>query len=264
MSALTEVVDPRRDQDRWLVEEASARWERARVVGVLRYQAATTLRLELPTTRAWLPGQYYLVRLAVDSSSWAMQQAYSLSSSPFPPSSEIEITVRPVEGGRVSPLLAREVETGDQLEVRGPYGLLTWTEVDGGPLVLIGGGSGVAPLVSIVRYATTRGVEVPTTMLCSNRARTTALLVEILEGLRRANGCITVAHTFTRSPWDPYARYHRRIDAAMLEEVINEAGIDASAASFYVAGPGDMVAAVRESLGALGITWDAIYSEDHA
>lgn len=250
--------------DRWLVADQAAEWELARVVSLQRMEAATTLRLRLSTTPQWTAGQYYLVRSAIDTTPWAVQQAYSLSSSPYPVSDEVEITVRLVAGGRLSPLLAERVEVGDLLQVGGPYGFLTWSEEDGGPLMLVGGGSGIAPLVSIVRYAAARDLHVPMTLLCSSRDRTSILLRQPLESLAREHGWFSLVHTFTRSTWDPYARYHRRIDASMLSELLDQSGVTVGDPSFYVAGPGDMVLAVRGALEGLGAAPGAIYSEDHA
>lgn len=250
--------------DRWIAPGPCSQWERARVVGVLRDESATTLRLHLEETPEVLPGQYYLVRLGIDSGPGAVQQAYSLSSSPFPHTPEVEITVRAVDGGRASPVLAHRVEVGDLLQVRGPRGFLTWTERDGGPLGLIGAGSGVAPLVSIVRYAAARGIETPMTLLCSSRDRGSVFLREKLEELSQHHQWLSVLHTFTRSPEDPYASYHRRVDGAMLAEFVARAHADVPGASFYVAGPSDLVKTVREDLEDLGIAPYAIYTEDHA
>lgn len=160
-----------------------------------------------------MAGQYYLVRMAVDAPPGVVEQAYSLGSSPYPPGPEVEIAVRDVPGGRASPLLARQVEVGDLLQVRGPYGFLTWTEADGGPVGLIGAGTGVAPLAAIVRYAAARRLEVPMTLLCSSRDATTALLGEELEELDRRLPWFRLVCTYTRSPHDRSARYHRRTDA---------------------------------------------------
>jgi ferredoxin-NADP reductase len=253
-----------RDPGRWLAPGQATTWELARVVTVQREDAATTLQLRLPTAPDLLPGQYYLVRVAIGTRPFAVEQAYSLSSSPYPASEEVDITVRAVAGGRASPSLAHEVELGDLLQVRGPYGFLTWTEQDGGPLLLIGGGSGVAPLVSIVRYAAVRDAEVPMTLLCSSRDRGSALLRKAIEKLADQHRWFEVVHTFTRSPWDPYARYHRRIDRFMLADMLAGSGAGVPDASCYVAGPGDMVLSVTAALGELGIAASSIFSEDHA
>jgi hypothetical protein len=117
-----------------------------------RHHAAT----ELAEPAHFVAGQYYLVRMRVDVVPGVLEQAYSVSSSPWPPSSEIEITVRDVPGGRTSRVLARQVREGDQLHLHGPFGALTWNEADGGPLLMIGAGGGVAPFASIVRFASVR------------------------------------------------------------------------------------------------------------
>jgi ferredoxin-NADP reductase len=254
------------DCDRWLAADRGRLWEPALVVATDPDASQTkTLRLRLPEAPELLPGQYYLVRLAVDSPPVVVEQAYSVSSSPYPPTSEFEITVREVPGGRASRHLVRHVWPGDQLHVRGPFGFLTWTENDGGPLVLIGAGSGVAPLMSITRYAAARGATTPMTVPCSSRDRAAVLFRQALETLDQDHPWLSVAHTFTRSPHDPYARYHRRIDASMIDEVVHGAQrADDGEPSFLVAGPSDMVASVRGALGTLGVPDARVYSEDHA
>lgn len=250
--------------DRWLAADRKSMWEEVKVTAVERARSGTMLRLRLDELPDLLPGQYYLVRLAVDAPPGVAEQAYSLCSSPYPPSTEVEIAVREVPGGRVSPLLTRQVEVGDLLQVRGPFGLLTWTEHDGGPLGLVGAGTGVAPLVSIVRYASARRLAVPMTLLCSSRDRMTALLVDELEALARVLPWFKLVHTYTRNAHDPSARYRRRIDADILAEVFETHDHTPRPTLYYVAGPGDMVITTRSMLGSLGVVDDVIYSEDHA
>jgi ferredoxin-NADP reductase len=105
---------------RWLAVDRARMWEEAEVVGVERTASGTLLPLRLAEAPDVLPGQYYLVRPAVGAPPGVVEQAYSLCSSPYPPSTEVEIAVREVPGGRASPLLARQVEVGDLLQVRGP------------------------------------------------------------------------------------------------------------------------------------------------
>ncbi len=254
-------VDPRR----WVPPGGSRSWDEAAVVEVDRREAATVLRLRPSPPPELLPGQYLLVRVAVPGSDLPVEQAYSVCSSPFPPSPWLDIAVRAVDGGRASPVLAREVEPGDRLQIRGPYGQLTWTEDDGGPVVLVGAGTGVAPMAAIVRYAAARGSEIPMTLLCSSRDRATALLREELEAIGRQHGWLTVVHTFTRAPGDALAAHHRRVDAPMLRDVrAGGGGADRAATRYYVAGPGDFVAAVRTMLVELGVDDRVVVTEDHA
>jgi len=258
------VLGPDLAGDRWLAADRMAMWDQASVVGVERGASGTVLRLRLGEVPDVLPGQYYLVRLAVDAPPGIVEQAYSLCSSPYPPSAEVEIAVREVPGGRASPVLARRVEVGDLLGVRGPFGLLTWTERDGGPVGLVGAGSGVAPLASIVRYAAARELTVPMTLLCSSRDRTTALLVDELEALARCMSWFRLVCAYTRSPHDPSARYRRRIDADMLAEVFEMQEPSRRPATYYVAGPGNMVIATHSMLGSFGVADESVYCEDHA
>ena len=139
------------------------------------------------------------LRVRVDAAPGVVEQAYSVSSSSWPPSSTIDITVRDVPGGRVSPLLARRVAAGDQLHLHGPFGSLTWDGVDAGPLMMIGAGSGVAPFASIVRSASARQSTTPMALLCSSRDRTTALFREELDELDHREVRLSVIHTFTRT-----------------------------------------------------------------
>ena len=191
------------------------------VVGVVSdAPGVTTLRLALAETPEFLLGQYYLVRLAIDRPPGVVQQAYSVSSSPYPSVPEIEVTVREVPGDGPHRSSPATFAWAPRLQVRGPFGFLSWTEDDGGPLVLIGAGSGVAPLVSIVRCAAARRAQVSMTVLCSSHDRGSVLFRRLLEELAPCSPWLAVSHTFTRSPHDGYARSHRRIDVQMVETLM--------------------------------------------
>lgn len=250
--------------DRWLAAGGRAIWEEAQVVAVTRAASGAVLRLRLAEVPKVLPGQYYLLRLALDSAPGVVEQAYSLCSSPYPPTPEVEIAVGEIPGGRLSSLLARRVEVGDLLHVRGPFGFLTWTERDGGPVGLIGAGSGVAPLTSIVRYAAARRATVPMTLLSSSRDRRSALLSEPLEALADDEPWFRLARSVTRDPGDRMSSYHRRVDSEMLDEVFTAAPPARRPTVYFVAGPGEMVIAVRAMLSALDVAENRIFSEDHA
>lgn len=270
-----------RDPRRWLAPDRAGVWEEVVVTRADAGEHATVLGIRFATVPRYLPGQYFLLRLATPGPPGAVEQAYSLSSSPFPGSPLAEMAVRAIETGRVSPALAHEVVPGDLLHVRGPYGFLTWTEEDGGPIALVGAGTGIAPLVSIVRYAAARGCEVPMTVLCSSRDTRLALFKDELAALARRHPWLEVVHTATRETQDVDAAYHRRIDAPMLTEVLHlgrgaaqgarddqegrdEQGGREAPRSCYVAGPAGMVTSVRAALGTLGMGGTAVYTEDHA
>jgi ferredoxin-NADP reductase len=251
---------------RWPAPDRGRLWLVATVVGVRsECSNAKTPLLELPEPVDFVAGQYYLVRMRIDGAPGFVEQAYSVSSSPSPPSSKIEITIREIPGGHASSLLARQVNEGDQIHLRGPFGTLKWNEADGGPLLMIGAGSGPAPFASIVRFASTRHSTVPMALLCSSRDRASILFREPLEELDRCQDQLSVIHTFTRSSRDLSAHFHRRIDAPMINEVIGKlSSWDPAPLSLLIAGPLEMVASARQARQALGIEGGRINYELHA
>jgi ferredoxin-NADP reductase len=128
---------------------------------------AKSFRLRLPDWRAHLPGQYYTLRLTAPDGYQAIR-SYSIASSPLDVG-EIELTVDCLTDGEVSPFLHDVVEIGDELEVRGPLTeYFTWR--GSSPLLLIGGGSGVVPLMSMLRHRRRALPQVPVRLLYSVRS----------------------------------------------------------------------------------------------
>jgi ferredoxin-NADP reductase len=154
----------------------------------------------------------------------------------------------------VSPWLAGEARPGDRFELRGPIGgYFAWSVATGGPLLLVGGGSGVVPLMAMLRHRAASGDAgraVPARLLLSSRSFADIIYREELERLGSAPGGPRIVHTLTREPppsgWSGYAR---RIDAPMLAE----AGFPpAAAARVFVCGPTPMVEAAATALVGLG------------
>lgn len=127
------------------------RWQAARVLAVHdETPRARTFRLALASPRRHRAGQHYVVRLTAPDG-YTASRSYSVASPPDP-SGEIELTVERLEGGEVSEYLHDVVEPGDELEVRGPIGwFFTWPGE--APALLVGGGSGVVPLMAMLRQA---------------------------------------------------------------------------------------------------------------
>lgn len=151
---------------------ARREWQAGEVVGVRDETArARTLRLWLPKGYPHVPGQHYVVRVA-DDEGLQMQRSYSVASAPEAgpgPGTHIELTVDRLDDGFVSPILHDEVGVGDSLEVRGPFG--GWFIWRGDtPILLVGGGSGVVPLMCMVRYWRGRGADVPLAVVVSVRS----------------------------------------------------------------------------------------------
>lgn len=205
-----------------------------------------TLVLDVPDWPGHLAGQHVDVRLTAEDG-YTAERSYSLASSPE--DGRVVLGVERVDDGEVSGYLVDVAERGDRLEVRGPVGLyFVWRPETGGPLLLVGGGSGVVPLISILRHRLASGSEVPVRLLLSWRTPEDVIYGEELERAASADG-VEVAHAFTRSAPEGWPGYARRIDAAMLEEVAWPAPVRPHV---YVCGPTGLVESVASSLVELG------------
>lgn len=234
-------------------------WQDAEVVAVIdEAPDAVTLRLRVDEGEKFLPGQYYNVRLEVPGRPRPVQRAYSIGSSPLPDPLLIDIGVREVPGGMISPHLVKDYSVGSRLCVRGPTGRFTW---DGhpDPVLLVGAGSGLVPLMSMVRYAQAIGRTTPMWLICSAITYSHAFYRAELEDLASHHPWLRVVHCVTRDPADARATYHRRIDRAILSEVL---GSDMPARA-YLCGPPAMVDGVSEALARLGMNPDGIRSEKY-
>jgi ferredoxin-NADP reductase len=223
-------------------------WRLANVVEVRpETDRVVTLALEVPAWDGHLPGQHVDVRLTAEDG-YRAERAYSIASSPD--GGRIELAVERLEDGEVSPYLAGELRPGDQLELRGPVGgYFVWEPGRGGPLLLVAGGSGVAPLMAMVRYRAATGREVPARLLYSSRTVEDVIFRGELERLATAGDGLAVTHALTRAQPPGWTGYARRIDAVMLEEVGWRPG---ERPLVYVCGPTRLVEAVAGQLVALG------------
>jgi len=223
-------------------------WRLANVVEVRpETDRVVTLALEVPDWDGHLPGQHVDVRLTAEDG-YRAERAYSIASSPD--GGWIELAVERLEDGEVSPYLAGELRPGDQLELRGPVGgYFVWEPGRGGPLLLVAGGSGVAPLMAMVRYRAATGREVPARLLYSSRTVEDVIFRGELERLADAGDGLAVTHALTRAQPPGWAGYARRIDAVMLEEVGWRPG---ERPLIYVCGPTRLVETVAGDLVALG------------
>jgi len=218
-------------------------------------RSARTLALDVPGWPGHRPGQHLDVRLTAEDG-YQAQRSYSIASAPE--LGWLEITVEVVEDGEVSPYLAEEVRPGDQFEVRGPIGgHFTWTADEGGPLLLVAGGSGLAPLMAMLRHREARGSDAEVRVLISVRSPADALYGPELERLARAGG-LEVTLTYTRSAPQDWAGARGRVDAALLEA----AGFsDRAAVRCFVCGPTPFVEHVLDLLVASGYATDQIHAE---
>ena len=122
-----------------------------------------------------------------------------------------------IDDGEVSPYLVEEVRPGDELEVRGPIGgHFTWSVADGGPVLLVAGGSGLVPLMAMLRHRAAQGSDVDAHLLVSARAEPDLLYRTELDALEPRDG-LHVGVTYTRMPPPGWTGWARRVDAAMLD-----------------------------------------------
>jgi ferredoxin-NADP reductase len=233
-------------------------WQLATVTGV-RDETATvrSFTLELPAWTRHRPGQHVDLRLTAEDG-YSVERSYSIASEPER-AGEVDITVERIEGGEVSPFLHEVVVPGDRLEVRGPIGgYFVWEAPLGGPLLLVAGGSGVVPLMAMARHRARAGTGVPARMLFSSRGPDEVIYADELDRLTAARDGFDVVHTLTRRQPPGWTGYARRIDEAMLAEVLGPLGPGTRA---YACGPTALVETVANGLVRLGLPPDRIRTE---
>ena len=191
------------------------------------------------------PGQHLDVRLTAEDG-YQAERSYSIASAPG--NGHVEITVERLEDGEVSPYLTLDVVPGDRFEIRGPVGgYFVWEPEQGEPLLLVAGGSGVVPLMAMVRHRAAVSAEVPTRLLLSSRSWEDAIYRDELE--RLMGDGLEVFHTLTRTQPPNWPGYARRVDTALLREV---AWDPADRPLAYVCGPTSFVESVASGLVELG------------
>ena len=185
------------------------------------------------------------MRLTADDG-YQAQRSYSIASNRD--GSQVELTVERLDEGEVSPYLTDELRPGDQIELRGPVGgYFVWEPSQGGPVLLAAGGSGVVPLMAMIRTRAAAGSTADTRLLFSSRSWDEVIYRDELA--RREGGGLRVVHTLTRARPDGWRGYARRVDAQMLAEV---GPSTAELPHVYVCGSTPFVEAVAGALVQLG------------
>ena len=205
-----------------------------------------SLLLALPGWPGHQAGQHVDIRLTAEDGYQAVR-SYSIASPPE--ERRVEVTVERLEYGEVSPYLTDEVRVGDPLEVRGPIGgYFVWDVPLGGPLFLVGGGSGIVPLMAMLRHRAATGNDTHVTLLYSARSQRDVIYRTELEELATRPG-IDVIYTYTRSQPPGWTGYSRRIDQAMLQEVAPSRD---GHPRIYICGPTPLAEGAATVLVALG------------
>jgi ferredoxin-NADP reductase len=224
------------------------RWQVATVAdAIAEAEGARTLVLELPDWPGHFAGQHVDVRLTAEDG-YQAERSYSIASPPE--DSRLALTIERLEDGEVSPYLVDEVRDGDTFEIRGPIGgWFIWRTADGGPLLLIAGGSGIVPLMAMVRHRANVRSEVPTRMLVSARSLDALLYRAELDSLAGAGDGLEVITTLTRETPDGWTGHTGRVNRDLLGEV---GFTPDELPRVYVCGPTPFVESVAENLVALG------------
>jgi ferredoxin-NADP reductase len=200
-------------------------------------------------------GQHVDVRLTAEDG-YQAERSYSIASAPDEP---LAITVELLDDGEVSPYLVGEVREGDRFELRGPIGgYFVWDGTGDAPLLLVAGGSGVVPLMSMIRHRAATGSRTPSRLLYSSRSYGDVIYREELDRLAASDDGLEVFHTLTRSQPEGWTGYARRVDAGILEEV---AWPVAESPRVFVCGSTRFVDTAADGLVALGYPPESIRTE---
>jgi len=231
-------------------------WRIATVVQTVPETSRTkTLVLDIPDWRKHRAGQHVDVRLTAEDG-YQTERSYSIASAPE--DAHVALTIERLDDGEVSPYLTEELHAGDRLELRGPIGgYFVWDVTRGGPLFLVAGGSGIVPLMAMLRHraavferasAETRH-RVPARLLYSSRRWDDVIYRNELARLMKEDSAVEVTLTITREPPPNWIGFQRRIDRMMLAEV---AWPPAERPHVYVCGPTPLVESVAATLVELG------------
>jgi ferredoxin-NADP reductase len=235
---------------------AASRWQVADVTDtIFETPRVRTLVLEAPDWPGHRAGQHLDVRLTAEDGYHA-QRSYSLAS---PPGEPPAITVERLDDGEVSPYLVDELRPGDRIEVRGPIGgHFVWDGGDGEPLFLAAGGSGIVPLMAMIRHRSRSGSATRARLLYSSRSWDDVIYRDELTELAGCSDGVEVVHTLTRSQPPDWTGHRRRVDQELLGEVAWPANEDARA---FVCGPTAFVETVASGLVEFGYSPELVKTE---
>ena len=238
----------------------------------LKWQLGTVIEIRQETPRVkslilgvsdWathLAGQHVDVRLTAEDG-YQAQRSYSIASPPE--DKDLMLTVERIEDGEVSPYLVDELRAGDRIELRGPIGgYFVWDardgKHDGSPLFLVAAGSGIAPLMAMIRHRANWANKVPTKLLYSSRSYDDIIYRAELDQISANDSSLRVIHTLTRRQPQNWMSYARRIDRAMLADT---AWLPAEQPLAFICGPTAAVEAAANYLLELGYEPERIKTE---
>jgi ferredoxin-NADP reductase len=218
-------------------------WQLATVIELIDETARTkTIVLDAPDWPGHLAGQHVDVRLTAEDG-YQAQRSYSVASEPE--DHVLALAVERLDNGEVSPYLVDELRPGDELELRGPIGgYFVWEESLGGPLTLVAGGSGIAPIRSILRHWVAVSSDVPVRVLYSARSLTDVIYRDELVRLGVEQG-LDIRYALTREWPDDWAGHRGRVNRELLADLAWPASGQPLS---YICGPSGFVEAVSNGL----------------
>jgi ferredoxin-NADP reductase len=218
---------------------------------------ARTLTLEVGDWPGHAAGQHVDVRLTA-SDGYSAVRSYSIASAPNP-EKRVEITVERLPDGEVSPYLTQEVRVSDRLELRGPIGgWFVWRAEQTEPIQLIAGGSGIVPLMAMIRSRASAGSTAQFRLLYSVREPAAILYRDELQTRSEQDRAVMLSYAYTRTAPKNWSRSPSRIDAALVATTTWPSSL---APTCYVCGPTPFVESAAAFLSACGNRPDKIKTE---
>lgn len=245
----TEVVD----------RDRQAKWQSARIVDIVqRTPHIKSFFFQLPEPFDFRAGQHVDVRLTAPDGYRAMR-SYSIASAPAA-SAVIELAIDLLDNGEVSPFFHEVAAVGDEIEMRGPLGgHFVWSPGDGGPLLLLGGGSGLVPLMSMIRAGQAAAAPVATALLLSARTWDDTLYRDELIDIEQRHNGFTLAFALTRDTPRRPQDYGRRVDRPILRDLLGR--LPAPPKHAFVCGTNAFVNAATDAAISAGVLPASIRTE---
>lgn len=234
-------------------------WQPASVTAIApRTPTVKSFFFRLPHPVRFVAGQHMDVRLTAPDG-YQAQRSYSIASAPEADQG-IELAIERLQDGEVSPFFHETVTVGDEIELRGPIGgHFMWSVDDGGPLLLVGGGSGVVPLACMLRHRAASRSMVPAVLVYSARTSTDLVFGDELRALRARRDGFHFIPTLTRETGMPPGFRVGRIDAGLLTDAL--ALLPATPKLVFVCGANAFVETAAEVLLGLGLAPNIIRTE---
>lgn len=234
-------------------------WQTVRIVRIEKCTPrVTSFFFQLSRPFTYLAGQHVDVRLTAPDG-YQARRSYSIASAPGD-GGVIELAIEKLDDGEVSPFFHDVAAIGDEVELRGPLGgHFIWPDDDGGPVLLVGGGSGVVPLMSMVRHRAKRNSSVPVALVFSARIWDEVIFRDELVALDDRKDGFDLVLTLTREAARRPADYSRRVDVAMM--VQSMAHLPGPPDIAFVCGSNAFVSAAAQALIDAGVAAEIIRTE---